>query len=328
MSFKRKSHDIEAIPMSLQEAESVIYSQEFFNTQRMYTLARKNGETALREAEQNLRHSIRVNFDIKRSFENETSSYDEEIEDLFQNISPNNRENIIKLLSRSCYSKPNSPTFSETQRSLPRSPALHIRSRSLTAERNSPIYGLTETNNSKRFDTFSSTIKDDITGIKNYTNFPLKTHPLHRSSNQCLSQLKPIWSTSNSNHIHLKTTEEIKRSEKGRLNQLMKQSSFPTQHKNMSLMYQSTNIPKLPKAQSFSGTSHNNLQRFSKQLTIQGPAINTPLSRSSTSMNNEDNGKYWTIGTGLGNVRENNFSSGFETEGRLHYYIVGTTNDS
>ena len=36
------------IHMSLDEAESVIYSPEFFNIQRMYTLARENGENALK----------------------------------------------------------------------------------------------------------------------------------------------------------------------------------------------------------------------------------------------------------------------------------------
>ena len=330
MSYKGKSHNIGTIPMSLEVAESVIYSQEFFNIQRMYKLARQNGESALREAEQNLRHSIRINFNTNRTFENETIDHEEEMEDLFQNISPNDRNNIPKLLSRAYYSKPNSPTHSETQGFLPNSSTLHIRSRSLNTERNSPINTVTEPNITKPFDKYSSAIKDDIIELKNYPTFPLKSYPLRRTSNQSLSQLQQVWSTSNTNLIHLKTTDEIKRSEKSRLNQLRKQNSFPVQPKNMSLVYGLTNIPNHPgtadicsRSPSFSAPS-NNLQRFTKQLTIQGSTINKPLSLNTTSIN-EDTGKYWT--NPLRNVREN-IPAGFETEGRLHYYVVGTTNDS
>ena len=307
---------MEMIHMSLDEAESVIYSPEFFNIQRMYTLARKNGENALKEAEQNLRHSIRTNFEIKRSIEDESSSDEEEVEDLFLNVTPNHRGNFTNFLSRGCYSKPNSPTFSETQESRSNSPEMLNRKLSLTSERNSPIHALTE--NTKRF---------------RYPTLPYKSGPLYRTTNQFLPHLNLIWPASNRNHLSLKTPNETRSFENTRINQLTKQNSLPAPIKQMSLMYGSTSILNSPDVAGIRYRSQQNLsgntprlQRFTRQLTAQGPLVNKPLIRTAM-MSKNKGGNYWTISNPLGNVRKN-ISSGFEPEGRLNYYIVGTTNDT
>ena len=69
--------------MSWDEAESIIYSQEFFNVKRFYNCARKYGEMVVKEAEQNLRQSTKLNFDLKQSLDLEDSDPEDELEDLF-----------------------------------------------------------------------------------------------------------------------------------------------------------------------------------------------------------------------------------------------------
>ena len=65
MSNKSNSLDTEPVFMSLEEAEAIIYGQEFFNVKRTYSCAKRNGDIAVQEAERNLNLSTKFHFDLK-----------------------------------------------------------------------------------------------------------------------------------------------------------------------------------------------------------------------------------------------------------------------
>jgi hypothetical protein len=318
--------------MSWDDAESIIYSEEFFNVKRFYNCARKYGDIVIKEAEQNLRQSTKLNFDLKQSLDLEDSGHEDELEDLFEDIDSKGKKHIASSSSRkgslesildpkACFRIP-----SEYRRSLPASPTLHIRSMSLTPE---PIR---QNNIDRQHDTIQANTRNNDIDRKNYpTCLPVKSNSLFRTNNVGLTNRKKTWCNSNPNI--LQSTNQIQLSETSRLHQIRPQNSFLLHSKDMtfgnassSATYHGHPATTCSQTASFNGIS-NNSKRLTNQLTL-------PESWSGASRNIEEESLKNASSVGrFGNIRKNmameyETTLGIKNERPVNYYIVGTTHNT
>ena len=318
--------------MSWDDAESVIYSQEFFNVKRFYNCARKYGDIVVKEAEQNLRQSTKLNFDLKQSLDLEDSDHEEELEDLFEDINSNDKKHLSSSSSRKgslesiLDPKSSFRIHSESRSSLPTSPILQIRSMSLTPE----LIG--QTHIERQYDTIQANTRNNAIDRKNYPMcLPVISNSLYRTNNICLTNPKKPWYNSNPNI--LQSTNEIQLSEASRLHQIRPQSSFLLNSKDIvfgnassSATYHAQSADTFSRRASFNDIS-NNSKRLTKQSTL-------PESWSVATRNiEEENMKNASSVGRFGNIRKN-MAMEYETtlrtknERPVNYYIVGRTHNT
>ena len=345
--------DSATFPMSIAEAEAIIYGPEFFNVQRIYSRAKRNGEFTIKEAENNLSYSTNVNANLKKSFESKYSCLTNEIEDLFYGVTPNDIKHLTTdVKSKAFYSRPSSPggvleSFQSLRmpfdsiRSLPTSPTLQRRNMSRITETERSIHTNRQYDtihassepiapiiDNRMYNTVHASGRDNLSGRKNYSGLPLKSHPLYRTTNICLSNSKlPLSSFSATLQ---NSTIDLQRSENNRINHLVAKKSFPFQSKNMTL----TSLHKTPLTHVsentddfFNETSVNGGSNRSKRLTKQ---TTLPEASFSTNSNDiiEDRYKHPRSSVDHVGAKGQKLKSRFEPEKPLRYHIVGRTDNT
>ena len=313
-------HRGKLVSMSLEEAESVIYGHQFFDVQRSYTNVRMNCEYAIREAEQNLKNSTKMNSKLTQHFRNVPKECEVEIQDIFHNRAPSERMDVEAPDSRSYFSKPNScnilrsrsllnPSL-EPLRSLPPSPTMERRSLSLTPE---PV---AQDTTSRQYDTVHANYRDRLASRGDIDKFGDASQPLYRAKNICLTSI-PHKST-------LKSPNEANVSHITRLHRLRAQNANSSNFNHMTIGYgsifreqpfQSANTSTRSTKAHGSSNLH---KRLIKQITLPEPySLDIPNVKENVSLISPKVDQ-------PGERRQKTIR--FEKERAIHYYIVGKTN--
>ena len=322
MSNESNSQDIKPVFMSIEQAEAIIYGQEFFNVRRTYSCAKRNGDIAVKEAERNLHLSTKIHVDLKESLESESREYEKEVESLFLGKNRINEENRGIFLSKSFYSRPSSPSTlrkmssMDDLRSLPASPVFGRRSMSLTPEPTAYVMDEDHYNTIQAYNGISKNIRNPFSYI------PLKSNPLYRSTNICLTNSIQSGNKATSNFLHpfseprkhsIRQNADQSRQHNGSVHQPNgKGSIFGS---NTPSYYTSTVDP-LKKGRVINGHI-NNSRRLAKQMTL-------PESWKLDGRIEEEGVESTSPTLTINNSSQNNISI-LENDKPLHYYIIGRT---
>ena len=315
MSNKSNSLDIQPVFMSLEEAEAIIYGQEFFNIKRIYSCAKRNGYIAAKEAERNLNLSTKFHFDLKESLDSELRDHEKEIENLLLGEHQKKEETTGKIFANSFYSRPGSPSILEKMsstkdlRSLPASPVFGRRSISLTPE--PTAYA----SHDEHYNTIQTLNWNTINARKRLPNLPLRSSPLYRSTNICLTNPNQSENRVASRFLypphepikhdgHLQPPSPYLQQPNGR-GKLLNSKMSP---------YHSNNVDAFKKPRNFNGHISNS-RRFTKQLTL-------PESWGLDSSIEEECGENSST---LETFNNQHTIPRMERDKPLHYYVIGRT---
>ena len=322
MSNKSNSQDVEPVFMSLEEAEAIIYGQEFFNVRRAYICAKRNGDIAVKEAERNLDLSSKIHFDLKESLESKARDHENEVENLFLGKIRNSEKNNAIIAAKSFYSRPSSPSSLKKMssmddlRSLQASPVFGRRSMSLTPEPTAYVIDNDHYNTIQPYNGNATNVR------KTLSYLPLKPSPLYRSTNICLTNEEQSGNKVNPKFlyplndprrpvIHQKIDQSrqqkvVYQQSRGRGNLLS--SNGPSYHSN--------NLDTFKRGRAINGHM-NPSRRLGKQLTLpESWRLDQRI---------EEEGVGSTSPTLETTDSHENQAFRTESDKPLHYYIIGRT---
>ena len=173
---------------------------------------------------------------------------------------------------------------------------------------------------------YSSNLNYGGFSLNDCRNLPHLAHPMYKKANQNLCQTMHV----GSNHVTLDSPPNVLARRMLRI-KIKKQgdpnSSITSSHRNFQ-----NHVEDSPSPRNFTTPLHT-LQAYTKKLPkteVKQPS--SPFVRSSFAtyiVPNEGRSKYWTIPNTNGNIVTTPPSSpnGPRKEGRLHYYVIGTTKD-
>ena len=325
MSNKSNSQDVEPVFMSLEEAEAIIYGQEFFNVRRSYIWAKRCGDIAVKEAERNLNLSSKIHSELKESLESKPKDQEKEVENLFLDIRRNSEINAAKIAAKSFYSRPSSPaslkkmSSMDDLRSLQASPVFGRRSNSLTPEPTAYIIDDDHYNTIQAYSGHAPNVRKPLSYL------PLKPSPLYRSTNINLAnQVQP------GNKVFSKflypPSDPRKHIVEQKLDQSRQQNTFVQQTSAKGKLlgsnvppYYSSYLDAFKRGRGINGHKSSS-RRLGKQLTL-------PESwRLDQSIEEEGIGNTSPILTTSDSCHST--VSRIENEKPLHYYIIGRTNNT
>ena len=323
MSNESNSQDIKPVFMSIEEAEAIIYGQEFFNVRRTYICAKRNGDIAVKEAERNLDLSSKIHFDLKESLESKVRDHENEVENLFLGKIRNSDINTAIIAAKSFYSRPSSPaslkkmSSMDDLRSLQASPVFGRRSMSLTPEPTAYVIDNDHYNTIQPYNGHATNIR------KSLSYLPLKQSPLYRSTNICLTN-----EVQSGNKITSKFLHPLNDPRRQVIHQKMDQSrqqkviiQQPRGRGNVlssnGQSYHSNNLETFKRGRGINGHI-NPSRRLGKQLTLpESWRLDQRI---------EEEGLGSTSPTLATTDSYENPASRTENDKPLHYYIIGRTN--